>query len=78
MKTLEELNWIHTCMCANDPAVHGQLLPAPKMMAFIELVQKDASLSAYEKGIRDAAEKCSGWVLAEDAKKSILKLLDPS
>lgn len=34
MKTAEDWNWEHTKICANDPAVHGQLLPAPQMVKF--------------------------------------------
>ena len=42
MKTAEEWNWEHTQICANDPAVHGQLLPTPQMVSFIKRVQCDA------------------------------------
>lgn len=42
MKTAEEWNYEHTRICMNDPAVHGQLLPAPQMMKFIRRVQIDA------------------------------------
>ncbi len=52
MKTAEEWNWLHTTICANNPAVHGQLLPAPQMVAFIEGVQ----LEAWKQGMTDAVE----------------------
>lgn len=64
MKTAQDWNWEHTKICANDPAVHGQLLPTPKMVKFLESVQADA--------LRHAAERCrkhdglsimaAGWI----------------
>jgi hypothetical protein len=48
MKTKEEWNWEYTKICANDPAVHGQLLPNPQNMAFIKLVQLDAFKAGEE------------------------------
>ena len=42
MKTSQEWNWEHTNICANDPAVHGQLLPPPQMVNFLKRVQADA------------------------------------
>ena len=64
MRTAEEWNWEHTKICANDPAVHGQLLPTPQMVRFLKSVQADA--------LRAAAERCrkhdglsimaAGWI----------------
>jgi hypothetical protein len=48
MKTPEQWNWEHTQICANDLAVHGQLLPTPQMVKFITRVQTDALLHAAE------------------------------
>lgn len=41
---------------------------------WIKSIQKDAERSGYERGVREASE-AFGWVLAEDARKSILSLL---
>lgn len=51
MKTAQDWNWEHTKICANDPAVHGQLLPTPQMVKFITRVQLDAKESGIETGI---------------------------
>jgi hypothetical protein len=48
MKTCNEWNEEHTRICANDPAVHGQLLPNPQMIKFIAEVQQDAILFASQ------------------------------
>lgn len=42
MKTAQEWAWEHTIICANDPAVYGQLLPTPQMVNFLKRVQADA------------------------------------
>ena len=42
MKKAEEWNLEYTTICANDPAVHGQLLPNPQNIAFIKRIQEDA------------------------------------
>ncbi len=46
MKTPDEWHWIHANICFNDPAVHGQMLPAPQHTAFIKRVQDDALATA--------------------------------
>ena len=42
LKTAGQWNWEYTQICANDPAVHGQLLPNPQNMKFINAIQCDA------------------------------------
>lgn len=46
MKSAKEWNWEHTNICANDPAVSGQMLPNPQMLRLIERIQADALLTA--------------------------------
>ena len=52
MKTAEELNLEYTWICANDPAVHGQLLPNPQNIRFIQSVL----LEGMKEGMRRAAK----------------------
>lgn len=54
MKTAEDWNWEYTKICANNPSVHGQLLPNPQNIAFIKQIQLDA--------LRSAAQTCSIWM----------------
>jgi hypothetical protein len=42
MRTPEEWNLEYGRICFNDPAVHGQMLPAPQMMNFVQRIQADA------------------------------------
>ena len=42
LKSKEQWNAEYTALCFNDPAVSGQLLPAPQNMDFIKAVQRDA------------------------------------
>lgn len=48
MKPAEDWSWVHTCLCANDPVVSGQLLPQVKMVEFIKQIQKDATQHAVQ------------------------------
>jgi len=52
MKTAKQWNEEYSRICFNDPAVHGQLLPNPQNIAFIEQVLLDA----YKAGLTKAAE----------------------
>ena len=55
--TAEEWNAEYTLVCANDPAVHGQLLPNPKNVAFLKRVLADGrnqGMSEAAKIVNDA------------------------
>jgi hypothetical protein len=53
IKTASQWNWEYTQICASDPAVHGQLLPNPQNMKFINAIQRDALRWAAEQIILD-------------------------
>jgi hypothetical protein len=59
MKTPQDWNWEHTQICANDPAVHGQLLPTPQMVKFLTRVQADARCDGMEAAIDIYQAACS-------------------
>lgn len=46
MKTAEQWNEEYRLICANDPAVHGQLLPNPQNIAFLRRVMRDSAAGA--------------------------------
>jgi hypothetical protein len=60
MKSASEWNDYHKQICFNDPAVHGQLLPNPQMVEFIQQIQLDA----MKEGARRAATICQGDSIA--------------
>jgi hypothetical protein len=54
MKTPEKWNDEYRDLCANNPVVHGQLLPNPQNIAFIQQIQRDA----WNAGVEAAVEIC--------------------
>lgn len=84
MKTAEEWDWYHTNICANNPAVHGQLLPTPQMVEFIKQIQADALTKAagiafnqdYKERNLDDQQVCWFCVGRSDVGKAIESFRD--
>jgi len=59
----------------NDEPLDQNLSTLGYRLAQLRLIEA-IQLDAFKAGMKEAAENCSGWVLAEDAKKSILAAID--
>lgn len=53
LKSASDWNWEYTQVCASDPAVHGQLLPSPQNVKFINAIQRDALVWALDQIVTD-------------------------
>lgn len=54
--TAEQWNEEYRRLCANDPAVHGQLLPNPQNVAFIQRVMDESAACARREALMVATK----------------------
>ncbi len=71
MKTAEEWASEYIGICANDPAVHGQMLPTPQMVVFIKRIQNNALWHAAQ-SINNIETRSEDRALAIDEARDLV------